>query len=219
MPRLRKIASSGSRFKEKKKNFKCKQIKATQAELTWVNGRPLRDTPIADSISCFQRPDGLKHWKTKTKDRLFLWGEKRISHIFRWILEICFFSWSYLPSWVPIHTVPADLSEKTNPNRLWLQKRWPVVSKCFQKNVEQQKNIKNLKKNWTLLKRDWPTGGTAQMQRAGAVGGRLNWSSTVLDRAGSITVMSLQEAGPETTHTEHWRRGADRVWRHETSRI
>lgn len=57
------------------------------------------------------------------------------------------------------------------------------------------------------------------MQRAGAVGGRLNWSSTVLDRAGSITVMSLQEAGPETTHTEHWRGGADRVWRHETSRL
>lgn len=44
------------------------------------------------------------------------------------------------------------------------------------------------------------------MQRAGAVGGRLNWSSTVFDRAGSITVMLLLHAGPETTHTEHWHR-------------
>lgn len=49
------------------------------------------------------------------------------------------------------------------------------------------------------------------MQRAGAVGGRLNWSRTVLDRAGSITVMLLLQAGPETTHTEHWRKGHG-VW-------
>lgn len=55
----------------------------------------------------------------------------------------------------------------------------------------------------------WPTGGTAQTQRAGAVGGRLNWSRTVLDRAGSMTVMLLLKEGPDTTHTEHWRRGTD----------
>lgn len=58
--------------------------------------------------------------------------------------------------------------------------------------------------SWVL--QHWPIGGTAQMQRAGAVGGRLNWSSTALDRAGSITVMLLLQAGPETTHTEHWHR-------------
>lgn len=59
------------------------------------------------------------------------------------------------------------------------------------------------------LYRHWPMGGTAQMQRAGAVGGRLNWSSTVLDRAGSITVISLLKAGPETTQAEHWQKRVD----------
>lgn len=63
--------------------------------------------------------------------------------------------------------------------------------------------------SYSLFWWHWPTGGTAQIQRAGAVGGRLNWSSTVLDRAGSITVILLLKAGPDTTHTEHWRRGTD----------
>lgn len=31
----------------------------------------------------------------------------------------------------------------------------------------------------------------------------------MLDRAGSITVISLLKAGPETTHTEHWQRETD----------
>lgn len=67
----------------------------------------------------------------------------------------------------------------------------------------------------------WPTGGTAQTQRAGAVGGRLNWSRTVLDRAGSMTVMLLLKEGPDTTHTEHWWRGTDmEAWKlpHVTTR-
>lgn len=92
-----------------------------------------------------------------------------------------------------------------------------LISKCFQlsvwyEGIIQVQNTLNKLSVWSCcspLYWHWPMGGTAQMQRAGAVGGRLNWSNTVLDRAGSITVISLQEAGPETTHTEHWQRRTD----------
>lgn len=84
---------------------------------------------------------------------------------------------------------------------------WAFAVKHRTTNGEQ----KHQENEWTPLNRDRPVGGTAQTQRAGAVGGRLNWSSTVLGRAGSITVMSLQEAGPDRTHNEHWRRRAARV--------
>lgn len=50
----------------------------------------------------------------------------------------------------------------------------------------------------------WPVGGTAHMQSAGEVGGRLNWSRMVLERVGSMIVTSLLEAGPERAQTEHW---------------
>ena len=145
----------------------------------------------------------------------------------------CLFSGHYLPSWVPIHTVPA-VSPDIRQERL-CQKEEPSKH-CYSQNVFSKLSVlsegilrtQNISENLflgsccSLLYRHWPTGGTAQMQRAGAVGGRLNWSRTVLDRAGSITVISLLKAGPETTHTEHWHKSDGYgVWKdewHETTR-
>lgn len=109
------------------------------------------------------------------------------------VVVSCLFSRHYLPSWVPIHTVPAVSPDKIRPERLYQRKCLPFAVLCPM--------------YW-----HWPMGGTAQMQSAGAVGGRLNWSSKVLDLAGSITVISLLEAGPETTHTEHWQTRMDMEW-------
>ena len=145
----------------------------------------------------------------------------------------CLFSGHYLPSWVPIHTVPA-VSPDIRQERLCQKEE--LSKHCYSQNVFSKLSVlsegilrtQNISENLflgsccSLLYRHWPTGGTAQMQRAGAVGGRLNWSRTVLDRAGSITVISLLKAGPETTHTEHWHKSDGYgVWKdewHETTR-
>lgn len=111
-------------------------------------------------------------------------------------------------------TLPSFLS--SNPHSasrfIWQNKpehreRWLLVTPVKHRTTNEEQKHQERKR--TPLNGDRPIGGTAQTHRAGAVGGRLNWSSTVLGRAGSITVMSLQEAGPERTHNEHWRRRAD----------
>lgn len=132
-----------------------------------------------------------------------------------------------LPSFLssdPHSSSSVTLNKKTE--RLCHRKSW-VSSADFQEFPVKQHSIGIMQAQNTLdkssvgsccrpLYQHWPMGGTAQMQRAGAVGGRLNWSSTVLERAGSITVISLQEAGPETTHTEHWqKRDGYEVWKNE----
>lgn len=143
---------------------------------------------------------------------------QRESYLLKWAADSAD---GYLPSWVPIHTVPAVSPDITRPERLCQKERlskqrcFPDVSSKLSVWHEGIIQVQNTLDKLSVgsccspLYWHWPMGGTAQMQRAGAVGGRLNWSSTVLGRAGSITVISLQEAGPETTHTEHWQRGTD----------
>lgn len=109
----------------------------------------------------------------------------------------------YLPSWVPIHTVPAVSPDTKQHKKERRCSRWTTTTE--DRKCSRCSSCSSCSGIW----QHWPTGGTAQMQRAGAVGGRLNWSSTVLDRAGSITVILLLQAGPETTHTEHWDRRTD----------
>lgn len=110
----------------------------------------------------------------------------------------------YLPSWVPIHTVPAVLPSLRLNTQVFRKQR---------PRTERMKQQCSQAFCYSLQYCHWPTGGTEQIQRAGAVGGRLNWSRTVLERAGSMTVMLLLKEGPDTSHTEHWQRGTDTEWK------
>lgn len=72
-------------------------------------------------------------------------GQENVFHV----EEICFLSQCYLPSWVPIHTVPAEFSDKTKPTRTCQRKR-RVISKWFQQNIKSIEKVHLKNKTKTL---------------------------------------------------------------------